>query len=188
MGPEPESRRTERRLSASGGVTGRMSRATIEILRDNPDAGAVFSAGGLAAAGFQVLLSRSLEATVYGETFAVLGMLSLLGTPSLVIQTIIARSSARLFSLGRLTDMRLAAWTAARRLSIAAVLLTAVLAALTPLLMRAFQLTSPWPMLVAAVGAAWPCWNRCSAVSRKGRGTSSRTAPSQRCTGSVGWA
>ena len=80
-------------------------------------------------------------------------MLSLLGTPSLVIQTIIARSSARLFSLGRLTDMRVAAWTAARRLSIAAVLLTVVLAALTPLLMRAFQLTSPWPMLVAAVGA-----------------------------------
>ena len=130
-----------------------MSRATIEILRDNLTLVPFFTAGGLAAAGFQVLLSRSLEPTVYGETFAVLGMLSLLGTPSLLIQTIIARSSARLFSLGRLTDMRLAAWTAARRLSIAAVLLTAVLAALTPLLMRAFQLTSPWPMLVAAVGA-----------------------------------
>lgn len=130
-----------------------MSRATIEILRDNLTLVPFVAVGGLASAGFQVLISRSLEATVYGETFAVLGVLSLLGTPVLLIQTIIARSSARLFSLGRLADLRLAAWVAARRLSVAAILLAVVLAALTPVMMRAFQLTSPWPVLVAAAGA-----------------------------------
>ena len=140
-------------MSILGGVTGRMSRATIEILRDNLTLVPFVAVGGLASAGFQVLISRSLEATVYGETFAILGVLSLLGTPVLLIQTIIARSSARLFSLGQLADLRLAAWIAARRLSVAAVLLAVVLAALTPLLMRAFQLTSPWPVLVAATGA-----------------------------------
>lgn len=135
------------------GVTARMSRATIEILRDNLTLIPFVTAGGLAAAGFQVFLSRSLEKEIYGETFVVLGVLSVLGASTLVIQTVLARSSARLFALGRLADMRLAAWTAGRRLTIAAIVLTLILAALTPLLVRALQLTSPWPMLVAAVGA-----------------------------------
>ena len=130
-----------------------MSRATIEILRDNLTLVPFVTLGGVATAGFNVLMQRVLEPDVYGETFVVLGVLSVLATPSLMIQTVVARSSARLFSLGRLANLRDATWGAVRRLGAAAVIVTIVIAALTPLLMRAFQLTSPWPVLAAAVGA-----------------------------------
>lgn len=134
-------------------ITRRISRATIDILRDNLTLVPFVTVGGLATVGFQILLSRSLEPEVYGETFAVLGVLSLLATPSLLIQTVVARSSARLYSLGRRTSLRAATRTAARRLVLAAVVVTVAIAALTPLLMRVFQLTTPWPILVAATGA-----------------------------------
>ncbi len=130
-----------------------MSRATIEILRDNLTLVPFVVVGGLATVGFQILLSRTLAPAVYGETFAVLGVLSLLATPALLIQTVIARSSARLYIIGRRSDLRAAAWSAYRRLGVAAVLVAVLIAALTPVMMRVFQLTSPWPVLVAATGA-----------------------------------
>lgn len=130
-----------------------MSQATIALLRDNLTLVPFVAVGGLATVGFQLLLSRSLEPTVYGETFAVLGVLSLLATPSLLIQTVIARSTARLSSRGQGVGLRTATRIAARRLGIAATLLTIIIAALTPVLMRMFQLTSPWPLVVAATGA-----------------------------------
>ena len=81
-------------MSSFGGVTRRMSRATIEILRDNLTLVPFVTLGGVATAGFNVLMQRVLEPDVYGETFVVLGVLSVLATPSLMIQTVVARSSA----------------------------------------------------------------------------------------------
>jgi len=98
-------------------------------------------------------MARGLEPRAYAEAFAVLGALSLLVTPAQVVQTLVARRSAELVALGRLKELRAVTRTIVRWTGLVSLLLMLGIAALSPLIQSALQLTSPWPAVVAGVAA-----------------------------------
>ena len=98
-------------------------------------------------------MARGLEPRAYAEAFAVLGALSLLVTPAQVIQTLVARHAAELVALGRLDELRAVTRTIVRRTGLVSLILMLGIAALSPLIQTALQLTSPWPVVVAGVAA-----------------------------------
>lgn len=98
-------------------------------------------------------MARGLEPRAYAEAFAVLGALSLLVTPAQVIQTLVARRAAELVALGRLNELRAVTRTIVRRTGLVSLILMLGIAALSPLIQTALQLTSPWPVVVAGVAA-----------------------------------
>lgn len=98
-------------------------------------------------------MARGLEPRAYAEAFAVLGALSLLVTPAQVVQTLVARRSAELVALGRLSELRTVTRTIVRWTGLVSVILMLGIAALSPLIQTALQLSSPWPVVVAGVAA-----------------------------------
>ncbi|MDE0206394.1 MAG: hypothetical protein OXP66_10260 [Candidatus Tectomicrobia bacterium] len=98
-------------------------------------------------------MARGLEPRAYAEAFAVLGALSLLVTPAQVVQTLVARRAAELVALGRLNELRAETRTIVRRTGLVSLILMLGIAALSPLIQSALQLTSPWPVVVAGVAA-----------------------------------
>jgi O-antigen/teichoic acid export membrane protein len=98
-------------------------------------------------------MARGLEPRAYAEAFAVLGALSLLVTPAQVVQTLVARRAAELVALGRLDELRSVTRTVVRWTGLVSLLLALGIAAASPLIQSALQLTSPWPVVVAGVAA-----------------------------------
>ena len=133
------------------GAPGR--RGATDILRDNATLLPFLLVGGGGITAFQLLIARALPPAAYAETIAVLAILSLLATPATVIQTVVARATARLLALGRFGELRAGARRTGIQVGAAALLVTAGLGAASPLLAKALQLTSPWPVLVASIAA-----------------------------------
>lgn len=98
-------------------------------------------------------MARGLEPRAYAEAFAVLGALSLLVTPAQVVQTLVARRAAELVALGRMAELRAATRSIVRWTGLVSVILMLGIAAASPLIQSALQLTSPWPVVVAGIGA-----------------------------------
>ena len=98
-------------------------------------------------------MARGLEPRAYAEAFAVLGALSLLVTPAQVVQTLVARHAAELVALGRLNELRTITRTIVRWTGLVSLVLMLGIAALSPLIQTALQLSSPWPVVVAGVAA-----------------------------------
>ncbi len=109
--------------------------------------------GGGATAAFSLLMARALPAAAFGEAFAVLATLSLLATPSNVIQTVVARSTARFITLARLDELRVGLRTASVRLALAAAFVAIAIVAVSPLVANALRLSEPWPVMLAGVAA-----------------------------------
>ena len=99
-------------------------------------------------------MARGLEPRAYAEAFAVLGALSLLVTPAQVIQTLVARRRCRTRCPGPLETncAPLRERSSAGPASFRMILMLGI-AALSPLIQTALQLTSPWPVVVAGVAA-----------------------------------
>ncbi len=98
-------------------------------------------------------MARGLEPRAYAEAFAVLGALSLLVTPAQVVQTLVARRAAELVALGRLAELRATTRTIVRWTGLVSLLLALAIAAASPLIQSALRLDSPWPVVVAGIGA-----------------------------------
>ena len=98
-------------------------------------------------------MARGLEPRAYAEAFAVLGALSLLVTPAQVVQTLVARRAAELVALGHLNELRTVTRTIVRWTGLVSGILMVGIAAASPLIQSALQLTSPWPVVVAGVAA-----------------------------------
>ena len=126
---------------------------TLELLKDNLTLVPFIIVGGGATSAFSLLMARALPAAAFGEAFAVLATLSLLATPSNVIQTVVARSTARFIALGRPGELRAGLRTASVRLVLAAALVAIAIVAVSPLLAGALRLREPWPVMLAGVAA-----------------------------------
>ena len=72
-----------------------------------------------------------------------LGALSLLVTPAQVVQTLVARRAAELVALGRLSELRDVTRRIVRWTGLVSLVLTLSIAAASPLIQSALQLTSP---------------------------------------------
>ena len=123
------------------------------ILRDNGRLAPFLLLGSAATSAFPLIMARGLEPRAYAEAFAVLGALSLLVTPAQVVQTLVARRAAELVALGRLSELRDVTRTIVRWTGLVSLVLTLSIAAASPLIQSALQLTSPWPVVVAGVAA-----------------------------------
>ena len=123
------------------------------VLRDNGRLAPFLLLGSAATSTFQLIMARGLEPRAYAEAFAVLGALSLLVTPAQVVQTLVARRAAELVALGRLTELRALTRRIARWTGLVSLILTLGIAAAAPHIQSALQLTSPWPVVVAGIGA-----------------------------------
>lgn len=98
-------------------------------------------------------MARGLEPRAYAEAFAVLGALSMLVTPAQVVQTLVARRAAELVALGRLAELRATTRTIVRWTGLISLLLTLAIAVASPVIQSALRLDSPWPVVVAGIGA-----------------------------------
>ena len=79
---------------------------TAQLLHDNATIIPFFVLGSAATSMFQLVMARYLEPENYAAAVAILGGLSLLVTPSQVIQTLIARRTAELLALGKTVTLR----------------------------------------------------------------------------------
>ena len=102
---------------------------------------------------FQLVMARFLEPENYAAAVAILGGLSLLVTPSQVIQTLIARRTAELLALGKIVTLRTNMRLYARRVGLISITLAISIAAASPILQSVLQLESPWPLVIAAIAA-----------------------------------
>ena len=98
-------------------------------------------------------MARGLEPRAYAEAFAVLGALSMLVTPAQVVQTLVARRAAELVALGRLAELRATTRTIVRWTGLISLLLALAIAVASPVIQSALRLDSPWPVVVAGIGA-----------------------------------
>jgi len=129
------------------------SRAVREVVRDNLTLVPFILVAGAATSGFQVLMARALPPAAYAEAFAVLATLSLLATPTGVIQAMVARSAARMAALDRYGELRAAVRSTGLRLGLLGGSLAILVAATSPLLAHALQISSPLPLALAALAS-----------------------------------
>ena len=128
-------------------------RAAFAVLRDNLTLIPFLLAGGAATAGFQLLMARVLPPAAYVEAFVMLAAISLLATPSNLIQTVITRSTAHMVALEQLGDLRAVTIIVARRLAMAALALILLFVVLAPVLQDTLRLTSVWPVIIGGFAA-----------------------------------
>jgi len=126
---------------------------TAQLLRDNATLIPFFVVGSAATSIFQLVMARFLEPESYAAAIAILGGLSLLVTPAHVIQTLIARRTAELVALGEIVTLRTSMRLYARRVGLISITLAIGIAAAAPILQSVLQLESPWPLVIAAIGA-----------------------------------
>ena len=126
---------------------------TAQLLHDNATIIPFFVLGSAATSMFQLVMARFLEPENYGAAVAILGGLSLLVTPSQVIQTLIARRTAELLALGKIVTLRTNMRLYARRVGLISITLAISIAAASPILQSVLQLESPWPLVIAAIAA-----------------------------------
>ncbi|MBM4438470.1 MAG: hypothetical protein FJ029_14865, partial [Actinobacteria bacterium] len=138
---------------SSPGVIRFASRAVREVVRDNLTLVPFILVAGAATSGFQVLMARALPPAAYAEAFAVLATLSLLATPTGVIQAMVARSAARMAALDRYGELRAAVRSTGLRLGLLGGSLAILVAATSPLLAHALQISSPLPLALAALAS-----------------------------------
>ena len=126
---------------------------TAQLLHDNATIIPFFVLGSAATSMFQLVMARFLEPENYAAAVAILGGLSLLVTPSQVIQTLIARRTAELLALGKIVTLRTNMRLYARRVGLISITLAISIAAASPILQSVLQLESPWPLVIAAIAA-----------------------------------